>query len=211
MMAFNMAFCLHRLQRFAEAIGLYEEYLLFPGVTEDDRVRTLEKIRQCRTQEIGLHITAADPDTAVVGDERELFTGFVYFGTGSHAVEGEGRTTLETISHLMSEQHGAHPDWTFHIVIVGASTRRWRSAGSDAEVDDHNRILAEQRASSSATFLTEQLPSEEVAAGLYQTETSGTSDDVSEIMGLDPDDNNWTERHAAITVLVREGAGQTAE
>jgi hypothetical protein len=200
-MAYNMGVCHQRLQQFAEAISMFEESLLFPGVPPEKQRQTLERIRQARKGEIGPHLRPGEAEPgAVPGAPRVLFNGMVYFETGRADVGSIGQGTVRQLGRLLQERHNAEPLLTFLVELVGASSSRWRGAGGDEQARQLNEELSRQRAASVEAMLRGELPPADVAAGVYQFDPEAEGDRLSENLGLDPDDNTWTLRNVALTV-----------
>jgi len=191
--------CHQRLRQFDQAIAMYEEFLLFPGIEEADREMAAARIQQCRNGELGAHVQPGEPaEEALPGAPEVLFAAQVYFETGSAEVGGTGYSTILEASSLLSEQHRAHPGMVFEIEVVGGASRRWRGAGSTEEARRLNEILSGQRADAAQRQLEDLLPPEDVEAGVYPIDARANGDELSEVMGIDPDDNTWTLRDVAI-------------
>ncbi|MFO7698723.1 MAG: peptidoglycan-binding protein [Anaerolineae bacterium] len=194
--------CHQRLRQFDRAIPMYEETLLFPGVTEDDVQIATERIRQCRNGELGPHVEPGAPmEDVAPGDAELLYVGRVYFETGSAQVGGIGYSTLYEISNLLREEHRATPRMTFQLDLIGGASRRWRGAGDTEQARRNNEILSGERADTVKVELEGLLPAEDVEAGVYPIDPRAAGDSVADALGMDSDDNTWTMREVMVMVF----------
>lgn len=204
---YMMGLCHQRLEQYAEAIASFEESLLYPNNTEGSRQEALEHIRQCRMGEQESHVHL-DGET-VSEDETLLFTGEVYFETGRSDVGGLGNDTIRGVVDLLRERHASEPGLTFRISVVGGASSRWRGAEDQDASDRYNLALSAERAGNVETAIVAMLPPADIAGGIYAMSTDAMGDELSEALGLDPDDNTWRLRKVFISVWARQAAPAT--
>lgn len=198
---YMMALTNQRLERFAEAIALFEEELLYPGIDEGSRQEALEHIRQCRMGEQESHVRLDSETTS--DDETLLFSGQVFFETGKAEIGSLGGDTIRGIVDLLKERHAAEPGLSFRIAVVGGASSRWRGAADLDEADRLNLALSWQRAGNVETEIVARLPAQDIAGGVYLVDTDAQGDELAEALGLDPDDNTWRLRSVMISIWAR--------
>lgn len=211
---YDMGVCYQRLQQFEQAIAMWQEYLIYPGLSDRERQATLDKIQQARQGQVGTQVhmgdpssedpSSLDPDT----NERFLMQGDVFFETGSAQLSREGVSTINSIATILQEQHQLHPTATFRLAVIGQSSRRWQNSG-DSDAQALNQALSSDRATVVANVFNTTLPSQAIQSGIYSINLDATGSEQFEVAGFDADDNTWHHRTTQIIVWMRESSGST--
>jgi tetratricopeptide (TPR) repeat protein len=204
-MLYNMGMCHQRLGQFEQAVSMFQEYLVFPGLPESDRQNALMKIRQCRQGQVGTNATMEDPNNPTIsGNERLLMHGSIFFDTGSAQPNQDGQATANIVTRIVQEQHASHPNATFRIAVVGQASRRWSNPGS-SNAYDLNMQLSQQRTDSVVALFQSSLPAAELQSGVYTISPESMGEDFSDTIGLSANNNYWRMRTTQITVWMTDG------
>jgi len=204
-MVFNMGIAHQRLQAFDAAIEMFQEYLLFPGLSDPQRQEALNHIHQARQRQTAGNVYLEDEsDPVLFGDERVLLSGAIFFETGQAEPSAEGRSTVGAIANLLQEQRASHAQATFRVTVVGQASAQWTHPGGSTPAD-LNRQLSETRATCAAELLSGALPAADVQAGVYTIATHPMGSALPLQVGEPADSNAWRYRSVQFVVWMRGG------
>jgi outer membrane protein OmpA-like peptidoglycan-associated protein len=143
-------------------------------------------------------------DDGPVASTESVIDADLYFATGSAALDGADRRTLDSVVGAIISFERHFPGTIFRVSIQGLASRRWASARDDVDREARNRELASARATVARDALASRVRDPEMHIDTSVAEASLASVPMSTATSAeeDPASNLAEERRVHIEVRI---------